>query len=79
VLRHQPLFYNSPKGWNNGYFASFQNLTAPGWAGVAKGIFMAKVFESSVIPAPVDKVWELVRNFNGLPEWHPAIKKRNRG
>ena len=36
---------------------------------------MTKVFESSVIPAPVDKVWELVRNFNSLPEWHPAIEK----
>jgi len=37
VLKHHPLFYNSPKRWNNRYFASFQNLTAPGWAGAATG------------------------------------------
>lgn len=36
---------------------------------------MVKVFESAVIGAPVEKVWEVVRDFNGLPVWHPAIEK----
>ncbi len=34
---------------------------------------MAKVYVSSVLPAPADQVWEVLRNFNGLPDWHPAI------
>ena len=32
---------------------------------------MARVFVSSVIDAPAAKVWERVRDFNGLPRWHP--------
>lgn len=35
---------------------------------------MAKVFVSSIINAPADTVWQTVRDFNGLPEWHPAIR-----
>jgi len=34
---------------------------------------MAKVFVSSVIDAPVDKVWARIRDFNGLPDWHPRM------
>jgi hypothetical protein len=34
---------------------------------------MVTVFETSVIDAPIDKVWEVVRGFNDLPNWHPAI------
>jgi hypothetical protein len=34
---------------------------------------MAQVFVSSVIPAPAAKVWQAVRNFNGLPEWTPFV------
>jgi len=34
---------------------------------------MAKVFVSSVIDAPIDDVWARVRDFNALPDWHPAI------
>lgn len=34
---------------------------------------MARVFRSSVIDAPADAVWAHVRDFNGLPGWHPAI------
>ena len=34
---------------------------------------MIKVYRSAIIRAPADKVWKLVRNFNGLPAWHPAI------
>lgn len=34
---------------------------------------MVKVYTSSVIDAPADQVWSLIRDFNGLPSWHPAI------
>ena len=34
---------------------------------------MAEVYASSVIPASADRVWARLRNFNGLPEWHPLI------
>ncbi|WP_417273754.1 SRPBCC family protein [Celeribacter halophilus] len=33
---------------------------------------MIKAYASTIIAVPVDKVWERVRNFNGLPDWHPA-------
>lgn len=35
---------------------------------------MARVFTSSVISAPAQDVWDRVRDFNGLPKWHPAIR-----
>lgn len=34
---------------------------------------MSKVYCSAVIPAPVEDVWAAVRDFNGLPGWHPMI------
>lgn len=34
---------------------------------------MIRVMASSVIGAPVEKVWALVRDFNGLPAWLPAV------
>ncbi|MEM7289085.1 MAG: SRPBCC family protein [Pseudomonadota bacterium] len=34
---------------------------------------MARVYVSSVISAPADKVWDRVRDFNALPRWHPRI------
>jgi hypothetical protein len=36
---------------------------------------MARIYISSVIPAATPKVWERVRDFNGLPRWHPAIRE----
>lgn len=36
-------------------------------------IHVARVFTSSVINAPLDAVWSRIRDFNGLPNWHPAI------
>ena len=36
---------------------------------------MVKIFVSSVIEAPIDDVWDVVRDFNGLPNWHPGITK----
>ena len=35
---------------------------------------MVKVYTSSVLDAPADAVWSEIRDFNGLPRWHPAIK-----
>ncbi|MBP7003265.1 SRPBCC family protein [Amaricoccus sp.] len=34
---------------------------------------MAKAYASTVIDAPVEAVWEVVRDFNGLPAFLPAI------
>ncbi|MFV2093671.1 MAG: SRPBCC family protein [Hyphomicrobiales bacterium] len=36
---------------------------------------MVKVFVSSVIDASTDKVWNVVRDFNAMPGWHPAIAR----
>lgn len=33
------------------------------------------VFTSSIINAPIDEVWAVTRNFDGLPLWHPAISE----
>ncbi len=34
---------------------------------------MPYVYESGIISAPRQQVWEHIRNFNALPKWHPAI------
>lgn len=34
-----------------------------------------KVFASNVISANINDVWALIKPFNGLPNWHPLIKK----
>ena len=36
---------------------------------------MAKSYASTVIDAPADEVWARIRDFNGLPEWHPGIAR----
>jgi hypothetical protein len=35
---------------------------------------MPKVVRSTIIDAPADKVWALLRDFNGHDRWHPAVK-----
>lgn len=35
---------------------------------------MPRPYASAVIPAPVQQVWEVARDFNGLSGWHPAIE-----
>ena len=35
---------------------------------------MARVYTSSVIGAPAAKVWDRIRDFNGLAKWHPMIR-----
>ncbi|RFC67333.1 MULTISPECIES: SRPBCC family protein [Mesorhizobium] len=34
---------------------------------------MPTIIISSVIDAPIEKVWERIRDFNGLPNWHPRM------
>jgi uncharacterized protein YndB with AHSA1/START domain len=34
---------------------------------------MPTVTISSVIDAPIEKVWARIRDFNGLPSWHPRM------
>jgi hypothetical protein len=34
---------------------------------------MIKIYTSTVIDAPADAVWQRIRDFNGLPQWHPLI------
>jgi uncharacterized membrane protein len=34
---------------------------------------MVKVYISSVIDAPAGRVWAHIRDFNGLPNWVPAV------
>jgi Polyketide cyclase / dehydrase and lipid transport len=35
---------------------------------------MAKVHVSTVINAPIERVWRLISDFNGLPAWMPGMK-----
>lgn len=34
---------------------------------------MIRVYTSSVIDAAAESVWQVIRDFNGLPKWHPGI------
>ena len=34
-----------------------------------------KVERSTIIDAPVDRVWSVLRDFNGHDRWHPAVKE----
>jgi uncharacterized protein YndB with AHSA1/START domain len=36
---------------------------------------MARAYASIILKAPVETVWSLVRDFNALPQWAPAIAK----
>ena len=35
---------------------------------------MAKVNSSVHVDVPIEKVWETIGKFNGLPAWHPAVE-----
>jgi hypothetical protein len=35
---------------------------------------MANVYVTSIINAPAEKVWEVIRDFNALPSWHPFVE-----
>ncbi len=34
---------------------------------------MVKVIRSTVLDAPVEAVWDVLRDFNGHDQWHPAV------
>ena len=36
---------------------------------------MVKVVRSTVLSAPVDSVWNVLRDFNGHDRWHPAVSE----
>ena len=36
---------------------------------------MIKIVRSTIIDAPTDRVWALIRDFNGHDRWHPAVAK----
>ena len=35
---------------------------------------MIHLYASALLPLPVEPVWALMRDFNGLPAWHPMIR-----
>lgn len=35
---------------------------------------MPKVVCSTIVDAPSERVWDVVRDFNGYPRWHPAVR-----
>jgi hypothetical protein len=35
---------------------------------------MVKVVKSTVLKAPVEAVWDVLRDFNGHDRWHPIVK-----
>ncbi|WP_029064045.1 SRPBCC family protein [Labrenzia sp. DG1229] len=36
---------------------------------------MVKVVRSTIVNAPVEAVWEVLRDFNGHDRWHPEVAK----
>ena len=34
---------------------------------------MVKIVKSTIMAAPVEAVWEVLRDFNGHDRWHPAV------
>jgi hypothetical protein len=36
---------------------------------------MPKVVRSTILDAPVDRVWALLRDFNGHESWHPQVAR----
>ena len=36
---------------------------------------MIRLVRSTIIDAPTDEVWALLRDFNGHDQWHPAVGK----
>ena len=36
---------------------------------------MVKVLRSTVMENPVEEVWEILRDFNGHDQWHPAVRE----
>ena len=34
---------------------------------------MVRIVRSTIIEAPIEAVWEVLRDFNGHDQWHPAV------
>ena len=34
---------------------------------------MVRIVESTILDAPVEAVWAVLRDFNGHDQWHPAV------
>ena len=34
---------------------------------------MPRVIKSTIVGVPVDRLWSVIRDFNGFDRWHPAI------
>ena len=34
---------------------------------------MVRIVKSTIMEAPVESVWEVLRDFNGHDQWHPAV------
>jgi len=54
--------------------AAMTALLAPCLA-LAAPLKKLKVVETTTIKAPIDKVWDTVKDFNSLDKWQPAIAK----
>lgn len=52
-------------------FAAFAAVSVAAFAAAA----VLKVSKGVTINAPADKVWDQVKNFDGLGTWHPAVAK----
>jgi hypothetical protein len=52
-----------------------QNVFQAGFNALKRqmGADMVKVVKSTVIDAPVEAVWEVLRDFNGHDRWHPIV------
>jgi mxaD protein len=50
-------------------------MTASGTAAWADAPKTLKVVKSVDIAAPVDKVWDSIKNFDSLDKWHPGFAK----
>jgi len=35
---------------------------------------MVRVLKSTIVDAPIEAVWEVLRDFNGHDSWHPAVR-----
>ena len=36
---------------------------------------MLRVLRSTIVHAPIDSVWQILRDFNYHAEWHPAVER----
>ena len=49
--------------------------SCPGWPSSDGPVLMVEVRESTIVDAPVEEVWRVLRDFSGHDRWHPAIAR----